>query len=164
MRLALFPKEEQAEVDTYVATNLEARLRLEELLETADFLSYDAVPLPPSPEIKANLMARVQMDKQITVASQPTTVPAVPTFGQRLLAFWQQFRLSPALPALAGVAVVVALFTLGQLGRMRGETAVLQAETADLRSQVEQQQTIITNLEIDLAEQIAQVDTQQNVG
>ncbi|MEM7115261.1 MAG: anti-sigma factor [Chloroflexota bacterium] len=143
--------EEKAEVDAYVAANPDARARLDEMLQTADFLPFEAQPITPRPEIKEKLMARVQMDKELTAVSQPA--PSTPTFIQRLQEIWHGFRLSPALPILAGLAIMIAAFAFAQLNQVRGEMMLLEEQTAVLQEQITQQQATITDLEIDVAEQ-----------
>lgn len=160
--LDVLSAEEKAAVDAYVAADPAARARLDELLETADFLPYDGPPVAPRPEIKAKLMARVQMDKELTAVSQPQAAQATaPAFGQRLQAFWHRFRLSPAMPVLAGLAIVIAAIAMGQANQTRSEMAQLEEQTAVLQEQITQQQATITDLEIDLAEQAELVEEQR---
>lgn len=70
--------EEREEVEQYVAADPAARLLLAELTAAALELGAAALPLAPSPALKANLMARVTADAATPVAG-PATADRRPT-------------------------------------------------------------------------------------
>ena len=128
---------ERHQVEAYVASDPEARLRLQEMISTASALSYASKPLEPPTEIKRNLMERVHADAQKRFASPP----AASESG------WSRFRnifLSgpgqwlPQAVAVLSLLIAVAVGGWGlsmrnQLARLQTETAALQKELADQR-------------------------------
>lgn len=139
---ALTPAE-RAEVEAYTAADPEAKARLDALMNTTDKLPYDIEPIAPSPEVKANLMARIQADKQAQTAVTPGPARATAksvSGGERLRArlrgWYGRLRTHPALPALAGVCLLLAVFALGWGVRQSRQQAALQTQITDLSTEV----------------------------
>jgi anti-sigma-K factor RskA len=119
--LGALTEDERARVDTYVAADPEARARLDEALRSAAFIGFEAQPVSPSPQVKQDLMARVNADAQRRFA---------PTQERSR---WKWPRLVwPALAVTGLVAVIVlgawALSLNAQIARLQQETARLQQE------------------------------------
>src|SRR3972149_6030013 len=98
--LGALTDEERAQVDAYVTANPEARRRLEDVRRAAAALPYDALPVNPSPRVKAALMERVHADARTRPASRPAY--AADISRRRLM-------LARALPVFAGVSLLVAI-------------------------------------------------------
>jgi len=160
---ALTPAE-RAEVEAYIAADPEAKSRLDALMNTTEKLPYDIEPISPAPEVKANLMARIQADKQAQSAvpsapSRPT--PPSLSWAERLRRWYGRVQTHPALPALAGVCLLLVVFAIGwsvsqsrqqatlqtqvanlsaEVAALRGEKDALQIQNAALRQQIEDQE------------------------
>lgn len=126
--------EEKAEVEAYIAGAPEAQARLMALQETADQLPFAVAPVPPSPSVKANLMARVQADSRAVTPP----VAAVRPVGKRpsapQLSWWDRLRQSLAMPALAGTAALAAIILLIWAVSLSQQVNQLQGQVADLTS------------------------------
>lgn len=139
--------EEKAEVEAYIANDPAAKARLHNLQQTADLLPLTTEPVAPSPQLKANLMARVQADNRAQMAQTAVTPPAAaavkrPSVPQ--LSWWQRLRQGFALPTLAGTAALAAILLFiwaislnQQLNQLQNQIADLSAETTSLQSELE---------------------------
>ncbi|WP_420641901.1 anti-sigma factor [Candidatus Leptofilum sp.] len=133
--LGALTDEEKAEVEAYIAADSDAKARLAALQETAALLPNAVEPVAPSPNVKANLMARVQADPR-GASALATPVPKMDR--QRPspppLSWWDKFRQSFALPALAGTAVLAAILLFIWANSLTRQLDDLQAQVADLSS------------------------------
>jgi anti-sigma-K factor RskA len=146
--------EERAEVEAYIASDPAAKARLNSLRETAELLPLIAEPVMPSPTVKANLMARVQADsraRQTAVALTDGTPqkPVVKRPSPAINSWWNQFRQSFALPALAGTAALAAILLIIWALSLNQQVNQLQEQVADLTSDTQvlggQLETLQTN-------------------
>ncbi len=130
---------ERAEVEAYVAADAEAKARLDSLMKTAEHLPYEAEPIQPSPDVKANLMRRVQDDRRAkaTAVSPPASSrqPERLAFSDRLRRWYGRFQGHPALPALAAACVVLAIVSVVWGLRQAQQQADWQAQVADLEAE-----------------------------
>lgn len=129
--------EEKAEVEAYVANDAEAKTRLLALQETAAQLPLAVEAVPPSPSVKANLMARVQADERARAAqAEPITAPKQgrqrPSHPQ--LSWWDRLRQSLAMPVLAGTAALAAIVLFVWAVSLNQQVNQLQDQVADLTS------------------------------
>ncbi|MCI0552977.1 MAG: anti-sigma factor [Anaerolineae bacterium] len=128
---------ERREVEAYVASDPEAKRRLDVLMRTASALPYASEPLEPPAALKRTLMDRVNADAQKRFVPPP---PAQKSGWSRFMDF---FLSSPAQWLPQGVAVLSLLIALvvgawgfslrNELTRLQAETALLQKELADQR-------------------------------
>ena len=138
--LGALTDEEKAEVEAYVASDPAAKARLDALQKAADFLPLTTEPAPPSPTVKANLMARVQADSRAASATKPVVKrPSTPQ-----PTWWERLRQSFALPALAGTAALAAILlfiwaiSLNQrLNQLQDQVANLENETSTLQTELD---------------------------
>lgn len=133
--------EEKAEVEAYIAADPDAQARLMALQETADQLPFAVAPVPPSPSVKANLMARVQADSRAVLSSAdplPETdkalKPAVKRPSPPQLSWWDRLRQSFAMPVLAGTAALAAVILFVWAISLNQQVNQLQDQVADLTS------------------------------
>ncbi len=134
---------ERRQVEDYVASNPDARSRLDEMMQTAAALPFDAAPVQPSDELKRKVMDRVHADAQKRIASAlPTQASSWSRFIDSLLP-----RAGNFLPqAVAALSLFVAL-VVGAWGlSLRNEIARLQAQTALLQKELAQQQLVLAQL------------------
>jgi anti-sigma-K factor RskA len=130
--LGALTKDEQAQVEAYVARNPAAKRRLDEFSQTADALAFAVPPVAPAPRVKQALMARVAKDAR---RREPEPSPSVFSLLGGLLT-----RLSPVL-AVASFAAVIAAGAWGlslnnQIASLRTETQALQTQLATQRDLV----------------------------
>jgi len=133
--------EEKAEVEAYVSGDPEAKTRLLALQETADQLPLAIAPVPPSPSVKANLMARVQADERART-TQIAPAKAWPEAQKRRaerpsspqLSWWDRLRQSLAIPVLAGTAALAAIVLFIWAVSLNQQVNQLQDQVADLTS------------------------------
>lgn len=126
---------ERQQVEAYVASDPEARLRLDEMIRTASALSYASEPLEPPTEIKRNLMDRVHADAQKRFTSPP---PASESGWSRFMNVFLSGQWLPQAVAVASLLIALAVGSWGlslrnQLARLQAELASLQQELADQR-------------------------------
>ena len=134
---------EQAELEAYLAENPEAQALLDEMMAATALLPFAAEPLPPSTSVREKLMARVDANARAVRPDVPRPVTVVSAQRERP-SRWRPFRLNLALPALAGLAVLVALIfgaawalSLGrQIADLEGRVARLQADADELQGQL----------------------------
>ena len=131
---------ERQQVEAYVAANPEARLRLDEMLNTASALAFASEPLDPPAALKRTLMDRVTADAEKRFApSAPIQTSAWSRFIESL-----QPRTGSRFPqAVAAFSLFIAL-AVGAWGlTLRNEMKSLQAQTAQLQQEVAEQQEIM---------------------
>src|SRR5688572_32493924 len=78
-------EDERQQVEAYVASDDEARTRLDEMIRTASALPYTSEPLEPPTVVKRSLMERVNADAQKRFASPP---PAQESGWSRFVGFF----------------------------------------------------------------------------
>jgi hypothetical protein len=163
--LGVLTEEEKSQVDAYVVGIPAAQARLTEACAVAAVLPYGAKPLQPSSQTKLAVMNRIKVEVRQT-RPRPTPLPAAPalSFFERL---WQSSQWHIAMPALAGLSMLIAIFAgvwaisvnnqiaqfqqqnlvLGQelskqneaLTAMSGRIEPLQAENTTLKSELARQ-------------------------
>lgn len=126
--------EEKAEVEAYIADDPEAQARLMALQEAAEQLPLSVAPVPPSPSVKANLMARVQADSRVVTPPVAAGRPAVKRPSPPKLSWWDRLRQSVAMPALAGTAALAAIILFIWAISLNQQVNQLQGQVADLTS------------------------------
>lgn len=126
--------EEKAEVEAYIVGDPEAQARLMALQEAAEQLPLSVAPVPPSPSVKANLMARVQADSRVVTPPVAAGRPAVKRPSPPKLSWWDRLRQSVAMPALAGTAALAAIILLIWAVSLSQQVNQLQGQVADLTS------------------------------
>ncbi len=134
---------ERQQVEAYVAANPEARLRLDEMLNTASTLAYASEPLDPPPALKRTLMDRVNADAEKRFASPaPIQTSAWSRFIESL-----QPRAGSLFPqAVAAFSLFIAL-AVGAWGlSLRDELNSLQAQATQLQEEVAKQQEVLALL------------------
>ena len=125
--------EEKAEVDAYIAADPAAKARLQALQETAEMIPLSTEPVAPAPSVKANLMARVQASPR--AASAPVAAkPVVQRASPPQLSWWDRFRQSFAMPALAGTAALAAIILFIWTISLNQQVTDLEDQVADLSS------------------------------
>ena len=132
---------ERKQVEAYVASDPEARLRLDEMMRTASVLPYASEPLDPPPALKRTLMDRVKADAEKRFA------PPIQASG------WSRFlesilpRAGQMFPQAVTVFSLFVALALGAWGlSLRNELKSLQAQTAQLQEQVAQQREVLALL------------------
>jgi anti-sigma-K factor RskA/cell division protein FtsB len=138
--------EEKAEVEAYIANDPAAKTRLHNLQQTADLLPLTTEPVAPSPQLKANLMARVQADSRAkmgqTAVSPKTTAVKRPSTPQPT--WLERLRQGFAFPVLAGTAAFAAILLFiwvislnQQLNQLQNQIADLSAKTTTLQGELD---------------------------
>ena len=146
--LGALTDEEKAEVEAYIAADLDAKARLDALQEATALLPNAVDPVMPSPQVKADLMARVQASPR--VASAPVAAKPVgqrPSTGR--LSWWDKFRQSFAMPALAGTAVLAAVLLFIWAISLNQQVSDLQDQVADLTNDTNLLATELETLQTD---------------
>jgi anti-sigma-K factor RskA len=132
---------ERAQVELYITADPEASKRLEALMDTTKRLPQEIEPIIPSPEVKANLMARVQADARAQQIASSAPLPLRPSaphpsFWQRLRAWYGRLQISPIMPALVGVCALIAIFAAGWAIAQMQQNRALQTEITSLTGEV----------------------------
>lgn len=171
--------EEQAQVEAYVAEHPEARAELDALLAVTAALPFAAPPMPPAPDVKHNLLRRVNQDahRQQMEQKQPAVAPT--TGEDTRPGLWAWLRGQAAGLALAGVTLILLFFAGGwalglnqtvqsqeqQLSSFEAANAQLSGRVADLETQVTVLEAENANLREDNsllasanADQVAEID------
>jgi anti-sigma-K factor RskA len=120
--------EERAEVDAYIAVNPEAAARLAALAQDAAGLALMATPIPPSPTVKAVLMARVATDSRAAPAPLPRPA-ARPEPARRRWGSW-------GLAAGFAAAVLALIISGGAILNINRQNAGLETAIAGLESTI----------------------------
>ena len=134
---------ERRQVEDYVASDPEARLRLDQMIRTASALPYASEPLEPPAALKQALMDRVNVDAQKRFGSPS---PAEASTWSRFVDFLLG-RSGQWLPqAVAALSLFIAL-AVGAWGiSLRNELINLQVQTASLQQQLQQQQLVMSHI------------------
>lgn len=141
-------EEENTAVEALLATRPDLQEQVEELSTAVAYLPYMAEPVQPSPQMEADLMARVEANAQArfgvgeatSFAPRASTAPAsappppsreaeTPSLWSRFWALWQQ-------PALAGLAVGTAVVLLLWVGLLTQQVNGTTQELARLQTEV----------------------------
>lgn len=121
---------ERQQVEAYVASDPEARLRLDELIRTVSVLPYASEPLEPPAALKQRLMDRVHADAQMRFASPP----AQPSGWSRFVNLFRP-RVGQLLPqAVAVLSLFMALAVGAWAISMKNELAAKRVVLAHLSS------------------------------
>ena len=135
---------ERQQVEAYVASDPEARLRLDEMIRTASALSYASEPLEPPPGLKRTLMDRVHADAQKRFAASPP-----PDSESGWSRFMNIFLSTPGqwLPQAVAVASLLIALAIGSWGlSLRNQLAQLQTETAALQKELADQRVVLAHV------------------
>ncbi len=139
---------ERRQVEAYLAENPEALAELKALRAAAHQLPLSIEPATPPAAVAAGLMARIRADHRDTagaVADRPE--PRLP--GRRPAfrrSWWTRFRQGPALPAVAGLALLAALLLPIWIVSLQARVRDLTAENDALRQQLLTQQETVAVL------------------
>ena len=132
---------ERQQVEDYVASDAEARLRLEEMIRTTSALPYALEPKEPPAALKRALIDRVKADAQKRFAPPPTQGSG----WSRFIDFFSH----PGQWLSQGVAVLSLLVALavGAWGvSLRNQLSSLQAQTLLLQQQLAEQRAVLTHI------------------
>jgi len=141
--LGAVTEDERARVEVYIASNPEAKLRLEEMMQTAAGLPFEAAPVQPSEELKRKLMNRVNADARKRFASMPQTQASS---WSRFLDLFRPQAGNWAPHAIAVLSLFIAIGT-GLWGlSLRNQYVSLQSEVASLRQELALQREVITRV------------------
>ncbi len=128
---------ERSQVEAYVASNPDAKERLEAMIGTASALTHEAAPVNPSAALKARLMGRVRADARTRFA------PATRSRFSSLPGRGYGSRLAYAVAVLSLLlAVGIGIWGLS----VHNEVARLRTEVAVLEQEVESQRTVLVQL------------------
>ena len=134
---------ERQQVEDYVASDPEARRRLDEMIRTASALPYMSEPVEPPAALKRMLMERVHADAQTRFA--PTSPVQASTWSRFIDSFLP--RAGQLLPQAVTVLSLFIALAVGAWGiSMRNELTRLQAETALLQKQLADQRVVLAHL------------------
>ncbi len=133
--LGTLAPDEMAQVEAYIVVNGEARTQLEEMLAVTASLSLATEPMTP-PSLTGMPW---QQDGVVKEAMPVAALRPVVSWRTRWQRWWQQ-RSATALPALAGVALAIALLAVGWTVLLRQEVTRLQAENEQLRQTLLEQE------------------------
>lgn len=143
--LGALTDEEQAEVEAYITADPEAKARLAGLMAAADALPLAVEPISPASKVKTQLMARIRADASIradvhapsTAAPSPQPAPPSPaSTWERLREWYGRWQQSPALPALAGACLLLAIVVAGWALAQNRQMAAMQARLQSLEGHV----------------------------
>jgi hypothetical protein len=138
--------DEKAQVEAYVAVNAAAQARLAEAGQIVSALPYAASPVKPSPHVKRMVLNRINTEKRQT-RLQPTPLPAArqPSFWERL---WQNPQWNWAMPALAGLSLLLALLAGSWAILLNGQMSQLQRQNLTFGRELSRQnETLVALLE-----------------
>jgi len=133
--------DERKQVEDYVASDPEARLRLEEMIRTASALPYTSEPQEPPPALKRTLMDRVNADAQKRFAPPPASQES------GWSRFMNSFRVGQLFPQVVAVLSLFIALAVGAWGiSMRNELVRLQEQTALLQKEIAAQRVVLAQL------------------
>jgi uncharacterized coiled-coil protein SlyX len=151
--LGVLSAEETAEIEAYAAINPAAQAQLTEACQTAAALSYGVKPVMPSAQVKTAVLNRINAEVRRS-ALRPVAPPvAAPGFFERL---WRSLQGGAALPALAGLSLLVALFAGGWAILLNSQMAQLRQQNLALGQQITQQNETLTALSEQLTPLLAE--------
>ena len=132
---------ERQQVEAYVASDPEARARLDEMIRTASALSFASEPLEPPAALKRALMDRVQADAQKRFTSPP---PASESGWSRFMNIFLSGQWLPQAVAVASLLIAVAVGGWGL--SIRNEFARLQTEMVSLQKELADQRVVLAHV------------------
>lgn len=136
--------DEKAQVEAYVAVNRAAQGRLAEACQITSALPYAARPVKPSPHVKMAAMNRINADKrQIRLQPAPPLPARRPSFWERL---WQIRQWSWAMPALAGLSLLLALLAGSWAVLLNGQMSQVQQQNLALGRELSRQNETLAAL------------------
>ena len=134
---------ERRQVEDYVASDPDARRRLDELIHTASALPYASEPLEPPPALKRTLIDRVNADAEKRFAPPPP----IQASG------WSRFidsilpRAGQLFPQAVTVLSLFIALAVGAWGiSLRNELTRLQTQTALLQEELAAQRIVLAQL------------------
>jgi len=140
--LGAVTESERQQVEAYVASDAEARLRLEEMIRTTSALPYALEPKEPPAELKRTLMNRVHADAKKRFAPPPSQESGWSRFMNSFLP-----RLGQLFPQAVAVLSLFIALAVGAWGiSMRNEVVRLQAQTALLQKEIADQRVVLAQL------------------
>lgn len=153
--------EEMDQVDAYVASNPEARQRLDEAIAAADEIGFSVEAQTFDVSVRSNVLAYARENPRKatdTAQTSPTVTAAVPDSrrpAQRSSisrqtadspSFWQRLRQSWAFPALAGGMAVLALLLMVWNVNLRAANDALQGQVIAMQEQMIRQEEVLALL------------------
>ena len=149
--LGVLSPAERSAVEAYIAAHPEARARLDEMQRSSSALAYEASPVEPGPALKGQLMDRVSADAA-TRATKAGREPAVLRRSRWIM------------PAISVAALVIALAAVLWAVSLRGQVTRLEAQTAALEQELNNQRTVLTQLTSPQAQAFPILGTQLQPG
>ncbi len=156
-------EEEAAEVEAYLAADLQAELALQEMMQTTTMLAHLSPPVRPSAAMEHALFARIEADaahhalphaapreKHPPLTSQIAVSPSRWRRWQQRLQAWLATPLLSSISLAAAVLMFIWALSLNQ------QLTNLNAQSASLRQDVQQLQTEKTAV----SQQLTQVQQQ----
>lgn len=153
--LGVLSAEEKAGIEAYVAVNPAAQAQLTEACQTAAALSYGVTPVMPSAQVKTAVLDRINAEARRSALSPVASPVAAPGFFERL---WRSLQAGTAMPALAGLSLLVALFTGGWAILLNSQMAQLRQQNLALGQQITQQNETLAAL----SEQLTPLQAENN--
>jgi len=152
--LGALTDEERAQVDAYVATDADARARLNDAIRATAALPYAARPIAPRSQTKQAVLTRVTADAPARRAS--ARVP----FSAKVARLLDRpaWRIAMPLVALAGliVAVIVGVWAIS----LNNEISQLRAEQAALQRELLTQREVLAQVAVPQSQAMAIAGTQ----
>ena len=134
---------ERSEVEAYVASDAEAKARLDEMIRTASALPHEVTPVQPSGAMKERVMERVRADAR-TRAGAARQSPAV---DRSRISKPRGARFGNLFPYAVAVLSLIAAVGIGLWGlSLNNEVAHLRSAIAALQQEVESQRTVLARL------------------
>ena len=148
---------ERRQVEDYIASNPDAKSRLDEMIRAASALPYASEPIEPPVALKQTLMDRVNSDAQKRFAPPP---PARESGWSRFIGIFLPRAGNWAPQALAVLSLIIAIGTGAwalslrtQYVGLQNQYTILQTEVASLRNQYASLQTEAVSLRQELTSQ-----------
>lgn len=154
--LGVLTDAEKADIEAYVAINPAAQAQLDEACQTVAALPYGVEPVMPSAQVKMAVFDRINAEvrrPQLRSTAAPAAPPS-PGFFEQL---WRSLG-GGAMPALAGLSLVVALVAGGWAMLLNGQMAQLQQQNLALGQQITQQNETLAAL----AEQVTPLQSENS--
>ncbi len=161
-------KEERRQVEVYVDTNPAAKAELDNYLQTVDALVLTAVPIQPSPQTTADLLARVEADAR----QRRMSMPVVGTDGKKRPSFSKSPQSSPSMwdmlksllssPAIGGAGLALAAIMLIWAFVLLGRNAALQSFNQTLTADITYLETRVMSIKVDNDDLLAENESLRN--
>lgn len=156
--LGALDEAERAQVEAYLAEHPEVRPLLEDMRGAAEMLPFAADPVQPSSQVKERVMTRVNANVRAPRPAAPAPVTVVPGEHGRP-SRRRPFRLNLALPALAGLAIIVALVLGGWVLSLNRQVAALERRLTLLQASADELQAELLALEEENRALASQIST-----